>query len=829
MSIKRTKSKKSLKLYQGVDSGDAPSQSDLDAATHFLKGHIPLPDSENVRHYFSCGVKGSGSHVGTIYFTKRFISYVGKRKWKNAYIKVFRPADIIDIIPMENMVRILTQDKKYIFYNFNTGQMEKCLKILKRVVYGLSGNTPLHNAISQKKFDEITSILDQNISALTYFNMRDQSPLQLAVTMNNMTIVSLLLEYYTKDPSLDINLQDEKGMNTVLHTACSHPNINFEIISRLLEFELIDVNRPNAGGNTPLHYFCEKTQALDCTKIGDLLVSSGADVNSINSIGETPMHKAVLNPSVKLLLVDFLTSHESNLNYCNDAIGDTPLHYSVRLARFDLVEKLVAAGADISIENHDSKTPKDIAVDLYGDSNIPVERKTLKDIKILLENIERLKTILEGQHLGDVVPKFVSECLYEPRVLITLTADMLGAPPLNLKIGQAIKLIDEFQELFKDNITPDKPKSQDLEIEKLLGDKLASLPNFDRSEMRQEFFKDNDLELDFHDLEFTTKIGSGSSGLVFKGIYKQELEVAIKVLNAQQNFDEEVDEFKKELAVLVAVDSPYVVKLFGATLDPHLCMVMEYCSEGNLYKMLQTDIIDWNTGVRFLEDAAKGLQALHDKNIVHRDLKSLNLLITSDFHVKVCDFGLSRDAGSNLDTFKKLCGTYGYCAPEVFNGELCTTKSDVFSYGIIVWEVVNYLVTGSYSEPYSEFEFSFDFQIIVQTAKGLRPNIPPGSPKDLVNLYLVCINPDPDDRPNADEIADQIEGCRENYEEDPEAFKADHYDHDIQFSLILDDSPDETPMKKIRQEYLRARKISAKQLRLKKNKITLMKKTASVI
>lgn len=121
----------------------------------------------------------------------------------------------------------------------------------------------------------------------------------------------------------------------------------------------------------------------------------------------------------------------------------------------------------------------------------------------------------------------------------------------------------------------------------------------------------------------------------------------------------------------------------------------------------QTPKQTWSRLLSFARDMAEGISVLHNLDpepIIHRDLKSLNLLVpicrsfccltslkvTKDWRVKVCDFGLSRSVNKgNLETFKKLRGTFAYCAPEVFKGESCTAKSDIFSMGIVIWELMH--------------------------------------------------------------------------------------------------------------------------------------------
>lgn len=97
----------------------------------------------------------------------------------------------------------------------------------------------------------------------------------------------------------------------------------------------------------------------------------------------------------------------------------------------------------------------------------------------------------------------------------------------------------------------------------------------------------------------------------------------------------------------------------------------------------QTPNISWDRSLHFMRDMAEGVSILHDFQpapIIHRDLKSLNLLVTKDYRVKLCDFGLSRSKQGDMQTFNRLCGTFAYCAPEVFNGDKVRSHHPLFSF-----------------------------------------------------------------------------------------------------------------------------------------------------
>eukprot|EP01105_Mastigella_eilhardi_P014059 TRINITY_DN3199_c0_g1_i1.p1 TRINITY_DN3199_c0_g1~~TRINITY_DN3199_c0_g1_i1.p1 ORF type:complete len:564 (-),score=129.32 TRINITY_DN3199_c0_g1_i1:79-1770(-) len=255
-------------------------------------------------------------------------------------------------------------------------------------------------------------------------------------------------------------------------------------------------------------------------------------------------------------------------------------------------------------------------------------------------------------------------------------------------------------------------------------------------------------------VELTDKISSGSFAKVYKAMFHGDI-VAVKVLKGR--LDEKiVIEFKKEFSILKATKHPNLVEFYGACLQPKLSMVIEYCQRGTLVHVMTDATFEftWAYLLSFSRQAVQGLGYLHNLNppIIHRDLKSLNLLVTADYKVKLADFGLSRfNTISNNTTLGKLCGTMSHCAPEIFQGVKFSTSSDMFSMGMILWEMVERLMSGHYSTPFSEFTWiNFDFQIIVQAAeKNLRPTIPATCPTIVRQLVEALWDKSPVCRPTA--------------------------------------------------------------------------------
>ncbi|THG18449.1 hypothetical protein TEA_001596 [Camellia sinensis var. sinensis] len=171
-------------------------------------------------------------------------------------------------------------------------------------------------------------------------------------------------------------------------------------------------------------------------------------------------------------------------------------------------------------------------------------------------------------------------------------------------------------------------------------------------------------------------------------------DVAVKILVDQDFHPERINEFVRELAIMKCLRHPNIVLFMGAvTQPPNLSIVTEYLSRGSLYRLLHKpgakEVLDERRRLSMAYDVAKGMNYLHNRNppIVHRDLKSPNLLVDKKYTVKVCDFGLSRLKAKTFLSSKSAAGTPEWMAPEVLRDEPSNEKSDVYSFGVILWEL----------------------------------------------------------------------------------------------------------------------------------------------
>ncbi|KAL7000566.1 mitogen-activated protein kinase kinase kinase [Sarracenia purpurea var. burkii] len=197
--------------------------------------------------------------------------------------------------------------------------------------------------------------------------------------------------------------------------------------------------------------------------------------------------------------------------------------------------------------------------------------------------------------------------------------------------------------------------------------------------------------IDYRELTVGTRVGIGFFGEVFRGIWNGT-DVAIKVFLEQDLTAENMEDFCNEISILSRLRHPNVILFLGAcTKPPHLSMVTEYMEMGSLYYLIhlsgQKKKLSWRRRLKMLRDICRGLMCIHRMKIVHRDLKSANCLVNKHWTVKICDFGLSRTMNDTPMRDSSSAGTPEWMAPELIRNEPFTEKCDIFSLGVIMWEL----------------------------------------------------------------------------------------------------------------------------------------------
>lgn len=253
-------------------------------------------------------------------------------------------------------------------------------------------------------------------------------------------------------------------------------------------------------------------------------------------------------------------------------------------------------------------------------------------------------------------------------------------------------------------------------------------------------------EINYDEIETEQVVGKGSFGVVWKGRWKGQY-VAIKYINSEG----EKKAFTIEVRQLSRVIHPNIVKLYGACTKNPVCLVMEYAEGGSLYNVLHCNPQPQYTAGHAMSWAlqcARGVAYLHNmkpKPLIHRDLKPPNLLLVMGGQtLKICDFGTACDLNTYMTNNK---GSAAWMAPEVFEGSKYTEKCDVFSWGVILWEIL------SRKKPFDEIGGSA-YRIMWAVHIGQRPPLIEDCPKPLEDLMIRCWHKSPEERPSMDEVVE---------------------------------------------------------------------------
>lgn len=258
------------------------------------------------------------------------------------------------------------------------------------------------------------------------------------------------------------------------------------------------------------------------------------------------------------------------------------------------------------------------------------------------------------------------------------------------------------------------------------------------------------LTIQYSEIKFGKEIGSGSFGVVYRGEWRKT-PVAIKELRGNLQEDALI-EFKNEVSIMEKLHSERLVRLYGVCLSPKYHLVMEYMSGGNLYNLLRgSKTLEWKICYQIVMDIACGLLFLHKENVLHRDIKSLNVLLDENFRAKLTDFGMSRirKEATSIATTSDIVGTIPWMAPELFGPEpKYTKKSDIYSFGLTIWEVI------ARKRPFAN---AIPQAIPNLVCKGEREVIPSECPKRMTDLIQLCWKEKARDRPTIEEVIAHLE------------------------------------------------------------------------
>ncbi|ELP83811.1 protein kinase domain containing protein, partial [Entamoeba invadens IP1] len=265
--------------------------------------------------------------------------------------------------------------------------------------------------------------------------------------------------------------------------------------------------------------------------------------------------------------------------------------------------------------------------------------------------------------------------------------------------------------------------------------------------------------LDPDELQEDNILGEGSFGIVYKGKYRNN-DVVIKKMKLCNNNDI-IDDFTKEVAMLDKFRSEFIVHFYGAVFIPNkICMVTELAKFGSLQDLMNnknSEEIDMKLRVKFIIDAARGIQYLHSNDILHRDIKPDNVLVFSldlnnKVNAKLTDFGASRNVNMLMTnmTFTKGVGTPKYMAPEILNKEHYKKPADVYSFAITTLECF------LWGEAFPKSTYIFPWTIADDVASGKRPITIKTLDEKYRNVIEKCWKQNTQERCTIIEIIDEL-------------------------------------------------------------------------
>ncbi|KAK7256322.1 hypothetical protein RIF29_29764 [Crotalaria pallida] len=293
-----------------------------------------------------------------------------------------------------------------------------------------------------------------------------------------------------------------------------------------------------------------------------------------------------------------------------------------------------------------------------------------------------------------------------------------------------------------------------------------------------------DLELPFFDratmvnatngFSFEKKLGEGGFGPVYKGVLADGQEIAVKRLSLSSN--QGLQEFKNEVILCAKLQHRNLVKVIGCCIEgEEKMLVYEYMPNKSLDTFLfdsaKSKHLEWKKRFSIISGIARGLLYLHHDSrlrIIHRDLKASNILLDDSMNPKISDFGLARMCGGDQieGNTSRIVGTYGYMAPEYALHGLFSIKSDVFSFGILMLEIISGMKSKGLPNP------SQSYNLIGHAWKLWKD----GLPKELIDssledsscfsseacrciqIGLLCVQQHPDDRPDMRTVVVMLSG-----------------------------------------------------------------------
>lgn len=595
------------------------------------------------------------------------------------------------------------------------------------------------------------------------------SPLQVFLEANNLKIFSpILFEFLINQCHLDIH-KDYPGIGPLLHhvVGCGQASTAAYLINRN-----VNINATKFSGHTAMHIAADKG---DEDMINRLWGKRPA-INQLDEEGRSPLDMAL-----------------STRKRVSSAEGDS-LNLEERLKKDKAAKALIRLGANIVKDSNKARF-LELKAQIEQDSSIGLSKTTsqssdsassgseeaLDSLPLKAGKIQQQQPISEA--LSAVTRARPSPPSHPSRLLPPgppkgADRTSLNTPPQPQEnLLHSLKYDEKTAEVIPaTKVRPSPPPSS----RPLPAQPKAAVRTLLNNPQAQQENLLHSFTVRHEELSFGKVLGRGGFGVVYQGIYRYN-NVAIKQLHVTHPSSEALEEFKAEMAIMAKLRCPQIIQLYGIYLQPTYGIVMEYMSNASLYHVLHSDKpLAWTVRYTIIVDIARGLAFLHKEEILHRDLKSLNVLLDESMKAKLTDFGLAKiknETSTLASMTGKVAGTLQYMAPELFKRKaIYTKKCDIYSVAMTFWEIA------SRNVPFGDAHGN---QALVKewVSEGQREEIPVDCHPKVATLIQSCWDKDSDKRPSAEEIVKTL------LVGDPPASQPSYYDNLESGPLTYSPSP----------------------------------------
>ena len=482
---------------------------------------------------------------------------------------------------------------------------------------------PIDSLKIYKTFTSLESLKSQNTESENFdsedaYEMFSSRRVDNAGTRKNLECYRTAIVINRQETAQFFKLNQEN--NNLLWEAIEHNDI--KEVKKLLDLNkppqfIPQVNAPGLNNWTALHMAAARGFLEICETI--ITIGGISILNARTSMNRTPLHLASIQNHIKV--VSLLINQGAKVDLIDNDYN-TCLHYASNQGYNDIIELLLKKNSKVNIKNNLGRTPIDIALNF-------------KTYSIFVDYCK-------------IIGEELSSTGYNRTVFYN-----------TLRHNSREDQINKY--LLKSKIHPNK-----IDI-KLFNDR----PKLERFKIKKKkiLFTLPDSKVGPYDFNYILQLGKGSFGHVFLIEKKDTLEkFALKILDKEKIYRRKLEKYAfTERNILMNISHPFIAKLYYAyQTHEKLALVMDYCPNGDLSMTLDREkILPENIARFYIVEILLGLQELHSHNIIFRDLKPDNILIDGAGHIKITDFGLSKEGMYNGKMAKSFCGSAAYFAPEM--------------------------------------------------------------------------------------------------------------------------------------------------------------------